>query len=70
MFPKEPHVESINSLLSVCALITGKQRTPVAGEVPNPLDPPTGCAFHPRCPHAFERCKVERPSLIEHEDGG
>jgi peptide/nickel transport system ATP-binding protein len=41
--------------------MTGKPRTPVAGEVPNPLDPPSGCAFHPRCPHANERCRSERP---------
>ncbi len=40
---------------------TGRARTPVAGEVPNPLDPPAGCAFHPRCPLANERCKAERP---------
>jgi len=40
---------------------TGESRTPVAGEVPNPLDPPTGCAFHPRCPWATDRCRSERP---------
>ncbi len=40
---------------------TGRARTPVSGEVPNPLDPPIGCAFHPRCPHANARCKSERP---------
>jgi peptide/nickel transport system ATP-binding protein len=50
--------------------MTGKQRTPVAGEVPNPLNPPTGCAFHPRCPHAYARCKTERPNLIDYADGG
>ena len=44
---------------------TGKARTPVQGEVPNPLDPPTGCAFHPRCPHAEARCKTERPKLLK-----
>ncbi len=33
------------------------------GELPSPLHPPSGCHFHPRCPHAFERCKVERPVL-------
>ena len=44
--------------------MSGRQRTPVAGEVPNPLSPPAGCAFHPRCPHANDRCKAERPSLI------
>ncbi len=43
---------------------TGRVRAPVLGEVPNPLSPPSGCAFHPRCPHANERCKVERPALL------
>ncbi|MCB2016557.1 MAG: dipeptide ABC transporter ATP-binding protein [Hydrogenophaga sp.] len=42
---------------------TGKARTPVQGEVPNPLDPPAGCAFNPRCPQVNERCRVERPVL-------
>jgi peptide/nickel transport system ATP-binding protein len=41
--------------------MTGRPRTPVAGEVPNPLSPPPGCAFHPRCPHADRRCREERP---------
>ena len=44
---------------------TGKQRTAVQGEVPNPLNPPSGCSFHPRCPQANERCKAERPVLKE-----
>ena len=43
--------------------MTGRARTPVQGEVPNPLNPPTGCAFHPRCPHANARCETERPVL-------
>jgi peptide/nickel transport system ATP-binding protein len=43
--------------------MTGRRRTPVQGEVPNPLNPPTGCAFHPRCPHANARCSSERPAL-------
>jgi peptide/nickel transport system ATP-binding protein len=42
---------------------TGRARTPVQGEVPNPLNPPAGCAFHPRCPLAQERCRQERPQL-------
>ena len=42
---------------------TGQPRTPVQGEVPNPLNPPPGCAFNPRCPHANERCRTERPVL-------
>jgi len=43
--------------------MTGRSRTPVQGEVPNPLNPPAGCAFHPRCPHANARCSAERPVL-------
>jgi peptide/nickel transport system ATP-binding protein len=45
--------------------MSGQARTPVQGEVPNPLDPPAGCAFHPRCPLANERCSRERPALRE-----
>jgi peptide/nickel transport system ATP-binding protein len=45
--------------------MSGKARTPVAGEVPNPLEPPPGCVFHPRCPHANERCRHERPRVID-----
>jgi len=44
--------------------MSGRARTPVQGEVPNPLSPPSGCSFHPRCPHANARCKVERPALL------
>ena len=39
----------------------GRRRTPVGGEVPNPIAPPPGCAFHPRCPLANDRCRVEKP---------
>jgi peptide/nickel transport system ATP-binding protein len=43
---------------------TGRARTPVQGEVPNPMNPPAGCTFHPRCPHANDRCRAERPALL------
>jgi peptide/nickel transport system ATP-binding protein len=43
----------------------GRARTPVQGEVPNPLNPPSGCAFNPRCPLANDRCRTERPVLHE-----
>ncbi len=49
---------------------TGKPRIAVAGEVPNPLDPPAGCAFHPRCPYANDRCRTERPELAPVAGGG
>ena len=35
------------------------------GDVPNPIDPPPGCAFHPRCQYAMDRCQAERPTLVE-----
>ena len=41
--------------------MTGRHRIPVAGEVPSPISPPSGCHFHPRCPFAEERCRVEAP---------
>ncbi|PWW48505.1 ABC transporter ATP-binding protein [Melaminivora alkalimesophila] len=48
---------------------TGHARTPVQGEVPNPLNPPSGCAFNPRCPFANERCRKERPQLLDDGHG-
>jgi oligopeptide/dipeptide ABC transporter ATP-binding protein len=41
----------------------------LSGDVPNPLAPPAGCRFHPRCPHALERCKTEEPAFVEIEKG-
>ncbi len=43
--------------------MTGEERAPVAGEVPSPINPPSGCTFHPRCPFANDRCKQECPEL-------
>jgi len=42
---------------------------PIAGELPSPLSPPTGCAFHPRCPKATGLCRTERPQLTQRDDG-
>jgi len=44
--------------------MTGRARTPVAGEVPSPIAPPPGCHFHPRCPFATERCRREAPRAL------
>ncbi len=43
----------------------GRARTPVAGEVPSPINPPSGCTFHPRCPLANARCRVEKPAYTD-----
>ena len=45
--------------------MTGKQRKPVAGEVPRPVNPPSGCSYHPRCPHADDRCRAEVPRTLD-----
>lgn len=44
--------------------MSGRARTPVTGEIPNPIDPPPGCAFNPRCPFANDRCRSEVPQLM------
>jgi peptide/nickel transport system ATP-binding protein len=60
--PRHPYTRMLLDTLPDLTL-SGRPREPVAGEVPNPIDPPTGCAFHPRCPFANERCRIERPEL-------
>jgi len=43
----------------------GRKFTPIQGEIPSPLNPPPGCTFHPRCPHAMARCREQAPALQE-----
>src|SRR5258706_4290623 len=61
--PRHPYTRMLLDAVPDLSM-SGKPRTPVAGEVPNPLEPPPGCAFHPRCPYANERCTKERPALV------
>ncbi len=66
--PRHPYTRMLMDAIPDLEM-SGKARTPVAGEVPNPLAPPAGCAFHPRCPHANDRCRSERPALRAVADG-
>jgi peptide/nickel transport system ATP-binding protein len=66
--PRHPYTRMLLDAIPDMQM-TGKARTPVAGEVPNPLDPPSGCSFHPRCPLADARCRAERPALRRLDDG-
>jgi len=60
--PKHPYTQAL--LAAVPRPVPGRARPPsVAGELPSLIDPPTGCAFHPRCPFASDRCRRERPRL-------
>jgi len=58
--PRHPYTRALLDTVPDLSM-SGRERAPVAGEVPNPIDPPPGCAFHPRCPLANERCRQERP---------
>ena len=60
--PAHPYTQAL--LAQMPRLEVGrKQFAALPGELPSPLHPPPGCAFHPRCPHSFDRCRVERPVL-------
>jgi peptide/nickel transport system ATP-binding protein len=67
--PRHPYtrllIEAVPSLETL-----GRTSAPLAGEVPSPVNPPTGCAFHPRCPHADARCRTERPAPAPLPGGG
>jgi len=64
--PLHPYTRLLLETIPDLALDSGvgadRPRTPVAGEVPSPINPPSGCAFHPRCPFAQERCRREVPA--------
>jgi oligopeptide/dipeptide ABC transporter ATP-binding protein len=62
--PRHPYTRMLIDALPDLAM-TGQARKAMQGEIPNPIDPPPGCAFHPRCPHAFEPCPVDVPALME-----
>jgi oligopeptide transport system ATP-binding protein len=47
----------------------GRQFRPAKGEIPSPINPPSGCVFHPRCPMAVENCRKARPTLREMRPG-
>ena len=62
--PNHPYTQA---LLAEVGKVEPKKRTfaPIKGEIPSPLDPPGGCHFHPRCPHAMPKCREVAPALIE-----
>jgi peptide/nickel transport system ATP-binding protein len=61
--PRMPYTKMLLGAVPDLAM-SGRQRIPVKGEIPNPINPPPGCAFNPRCPLAFELCRKEAPKLI------
>jgi oligopeptide transport system ATP-binding protein len=61
--PKHPYTEALLSAVPIPDPTAKKKRIVLTGDVPNPVNRPSGCHFHPRCPKATERCKVEEPQL-------
>jgi len=67
-FPRHPYTRMLMDTIPDLDM-SGRERQPVGGEVPNPIDPPPGCPFHPRCPFANDRCRTEVPQLTRSEEG-
>ncbi len=69
--PRHPYSEALISAVPSADLdrTNRRERIVLQGDVPSPINPPSGCRFHPRCRYATERCRVERPKLAEIEPG-
>jgi oligopeptide/dipeptide ABC transporter ATP-binding protein len=63
--PQHPYTEALLSAVPVPDPGAAKKRIILRGDVPSPINPPTGCRFHTRCPYAFDRCSREVPQLQE-----
>ena len=62
--PRHPYTRMLLDAVPDLAM-SGRARIPVAGEIPNPINPPSGCTFHPRCPLANDRCRAQAPAVID-----
>ncbi len=63
--PLHPYAQALFASIPIPDPTKRKERPPITGEVPSPVNPPSGCRFHPRCPNATEVCKREEPKLVD-----
>ncbi len=61
--PEHPYTQALLSAIPQVDNIGARQRVRLHGDIPSPLEPPAGCHFHTRCPHASDRCRAEEPRL-------
>ena len=61
--PRHPYTQALLSAIPIPRPRARRERTILPGDVPSPINPPSGCHLHQRCPYAIERCRVERPAL-------
>jgi peptide/nickel transport system ATP-binding protein/oligopeptide transport system ATP-binding protein len=62
--PRHPYSRALLSAIPVPAPRTKRNRVLLEGEMPSPIDPPSGCRFHTRCPYVIERCRIDAPQLL------
>lgn len=67
-FPMHPYTEALLSATPQLNAAEKREKIHLMGELPSPLNPPKGCAFHARCQYAFERCHIESPELKRYHD--
>jgi len=67
--PKHPYTEALLSAVPIPDPSVKRKRIVLTGDVPNPINPPKGCHFHPRCPKAMDRCRNEAPVLKDLGEG-